>query len=264
MTDINLYEILGLQPNCTTDDIKRRYRELVIKHHPDKGGDKDHFELINETYSILVDEEKRADYDRLYRLKKQESLNEFMRMKLEHEEYLKQIELSNTPEAIKTAKEEFKKLSDQRDFEMNYDRNVERIKLNEKTFADKLNDLSMAREQDDIEIEQPNIFVGRKFDQNEFNRYFEKTSNKEIIKFNKLGAYDGFGNVHFDDEELTDTCMHDTGKSVNSSTLEDDFLIGGIDSSKKDEILTDDVIDDLLTQREKEDEEIRKMFPKKE
>ena len=57
------YETLGLQPNCSQDDIKKAYRSLAMKHHPDRGGDEMKFKEIEEAYRTLSDEQKRAEYD---------------------------------------------------------------------------------------------------------------------------------------------------------------------------------------------------------
>lgn len=57
------YELLGLQPSCTQDDIKKAYRSLAMKHHPDRGGDTAYFQKITEAYNTLSDENKRSEYD---------------------------------------------------------------------------------------------------------------------------------------------------------------------------------------------------------
>ncbi len=62
------YEILGVPRNATIDEIKRAYRRLALKYHPDKNpGDKEaeeRFKEICEAYAVLSDPEKRAQYDR--------------------------------------------------------------------------------------------------------------------------------------------------------------------------------------------------------
>lgn len=59
----NLYDILGVQKSASLDDIKKSYKKLAIKHHPDKGGDEEIFKKISNAYNILSDEQKRAEYD---------------------------------------------------------------------------------------------------------------------------------------------------------------------------------------------------------
>jgi curved DNA-binding protein len=65
------YEVLGVPRTATADDIKRAYRTLARKHHPDlqTSGERDkaaeRFKEINEAYEVLSDAEKRAKYDAL-------------------------------------------------------------------------------------------------------------------------------------------------------------------------------------------------------
>lgn len=62
MTDY--YEILGVARNATQDDIKKAYRKLAHKYHPDKTkGDDKKFKELNEAYEVLRDDKKRAQYD---------------------------------------------------------------------------------------------------------------------------------------------------------------------------------------------------------
>ena len=60
----NYYELLGVTKTSTQDDIKKAFRTLAHKYHPDKkGGDEAKFKEVNEAYSVLSDEKKRAEYD---------------------------------------------------------------------------------------------------------------------------------------------------------------------------------------------------------
>lgn len=59
------YKILGIQKNATEDEIKKAFRKLAHKYHPDKsGGDEKKFKEINEAYQVLSDKNKRESYDR--------------------------------------------------------------------------------------------------------------------------------------------------------------------------------------------------------
>lgn len=63
------YQALGVPRNASKDDIKKAYRNLAHKYHPDKsGGNEDKFKEINEAYHILIDDNKRAEYDRYGRV----------------------------------------------------------------------------------------------------------------------------------------------------------------------------------------------------
>lgn len=63
----DFYEILGVNKNATDEEIKRSYRKLAQKHHPDRNkGDKgaeDKFKEVNSAYEILSDKKKRQTYD---------------------------------------------------------------------------------------------------------------------------------------------------------------------------------------------------------
>ena len=61
MTDY--YAALGVTKTATSDEIKRAFRKLASQHHPDKGGDTQKFQAIQEAYATLGDEQKRAEYD---------------------------------------------------------------------------------------------------------------------------------------------------------------------------------------------------------
>lgn len=62
------YELLGIQKTATADEIKKAFRKLALKYHPDRNpGDKkseDKFKEISEAYAVLSDDEKRKQYDR--------------------------------------------------------------------------------------------------------------------------------------------------------------------------------------------------------
>jgi DnaJ-class molecular chaperone len=60
------YDILGLKKNCSEDDIKKAYRALSFKYHPDRNKDADagdKIRQINDAYETLGDKQKRAHYD---------------------------------------------------------------------------------------------------------------------------------------------------------------------------------------------------------
>ena len=69
MAKRDYYEVLGLAKNAAEDEIKKAYRKLAMKHHPDRNqGDgakksEEHFKEVKEAYEMLSDPKKRAAYD---------------------------------------------------------------------------------------------------------------------------------------------------------------------------------------------------------
>ena len=62
----NLYNILGVSPNATSDDIKKAYRSLAMRHHPDRNSHPNaegRFNAIKVAYELLSDSKKRTEYD---------------------------------------------------------------------------------------------------------------------------------------------------------------------------------------------------------
>jgi curved DNA-binding protein len=60
---MDYYNILGVDRSASQDDIKKAYRKLAAKHHPDRGGDTAKFQEISAAYDTLGDPEKKAQYD---------------------------------------------------------------------------------------------------------------------------------------------------------------------------------------------------------
>ena len=59
------YKILGIEKNASKEDVKKAFRKLAHEHHPDKNkGEDTKFKEINEAYTVLSDDTKRANYDR--------------------------------------------------------------------------------------------------------------------------------------------------------------------------------------------------------
>lgn len=59
----NYYDILGVSEDASSDQIKKAFKEIAKKEHPDRGGDEAKFKEANEAYDTLKDTNKRQEYD---------------------------------------------------------------------------------------------------------------------------------------------------------------------------------------------------------
>lgn len=74
------YKTLGIKPDCDIDDIKKAYRSLSLKYHPDKNSSSDaadKFIEITEAYEVLSDKARREKYDKKYRKEHSKSDRDF-------------------------------------------------------------------------------------------------------------------------------------------------------------------------------------------
>ncbi|MDO4891534.1 MAG: DnaJ domain-containing protein, partial [Coriobacteriaceae bacterium] len=65
MPSKNYYDVLGVKRDAAQDEIKKAFRKLAAKYHPDAGGDEAKFKEVSEAYNTLSDEQKRREYDQM-------------------------------------------------------------------------------------------------------------------------------------------------------------------------------------------------------
>lgn len=201
MSTIDLYEILGVQHNASYNTIKSAYRELVLEHHPDRGGKPEFFEIITEAYNTLKNPETRKEYDNMYKTS-QESTTDFKSLKANATKYYettnKQIG-KNTTYSLEQAKLDYKnkwlEYNKKHGFELT-EQNSGEIDIEEA--RKKVDDLYQLREQENIEYVPEQIFTDPKnIDMSKFNAAFDalyKTNtNGDIIERKKPNPWNATG-----------------------------------------------------------------------
>ena len=95
------YKLLNIDNNSTLDDIKKQYKILALKHHPDRNdGNDTQFKIIKHAYDILSDEGKREEYDSLCYAKKKGNIQSFFADILNEEYEQQKIKIQMNMENI--------------------------------------------------------------------------------------------------------------------------------------------------------------------
>jgi len=202
-TDIDLYDVLSLENDCVKTEIKAAYKDLVKKHHPDKGGDADMFELITHAFNVLFNDDTRSEYDKLNRLEQQTS-NDYEDLAQSSRNFIESQTGHMTDE-----EKEIKKAAAQIEFNKSYEDMDKKNKfvrdgnqmdvITEDDAIRQADDLKLSRENEkcELEIEQEKIFKNEKdFDLEKFNKMFDmahKSDHEMVRHTGNPSAWNGSG-----------------------------------------------------------------------
>jgi len=175
----NLYETLELDSDASTNDIKKKYKKLAIKFHPDKYLNSDeltdeekqtlqeHFNLINIAYDILSNSDNRTLYDSAR--KEYVDSGQFFDLKRQFQDF--SFNYGDKDTALKTFDSENKKLSNEQE------RIAEEIRENTKRNIDKKFDVQKVDNFDELMRGSSNKSKKEYFDK--FNNLFDQYRKKE-------------------------------------------------------------------------------------
>lgn len=243
MTTINWYDVLLVESDCTTVDIKNAYRRLVQIYHPDKpDGDAEMFGLVTHAYNVLINPQSRSSYDKLYNISKQ-SETDHMELRNKSKEYFNSLESVNSKKPKEEADIDFDKIFAEMDVKYGLKRDTNK-NLVHKDAADikkKADDLESIREQDDIE--------------NIPDKLFNDDEQIDLQKFNNM-----FNAMH---KKQTDLIKHD-GNPLAWNTLSEHGSFSSIDNYEALFVEDDDLGNSLFGSVKASDSNVAKKISKKE
>jgi curved DNA-binding protein CbpA len=185
------YKILGVDKDTNITDIKKRYRKLLAKYHPDKYKElpekerktkEKQFQLVQIAGKVLTDESAKKVYDLEQKTIKSK---DFYTQKNSFEEFIKLQEAGVTDETKKRAQLDFESETGKLNKLRGFDPDKMKDKLDKKDLDKHIGDLRAQRDIDMIELSQKNMFEGRQFSPLEFNKLFEKDKKKQEKKQKK-------------------------------------------------------------------------------
>jgi curved DNA-binding protein CbpA len=285
------YKILGIDNNSDNSEIKKKYRTLLAKYHPDKlkslpeesrKKKAEQFKLIKMAGDVLTNPEKRKYYDLEQKVIKSKN---FQSQKSGFDDFIKLQEADITEETKGKAKLDFERENQKINKLRGFDPSDKSVmdKIDKKEFNKNYDDLMARRDIQNIELTQKNLFENRNFSPEEFNKMFERDKKRrdkiikkkqekgEIVKFNEgFTAFNdvnaNFVSVETDYSELfadntdgnnlfsnvTTGLSDDNLSDINYSDDEYDYK-NDYDNHKLNKADTNDVYSRFMEQRKKDD-----------
>lgn len=261
---VDYYEILEVDTEATTEEIKKQYIKLAKKYHPDqKDGSSEKFQLITKAFEVLNNKETRKNYD-LYYLKK--SYDEIK------EDNFKSLKDQFTEFITLTDKKMDKKELDKIYNDIFKDRtNYIEQQMNEEEIYKRLNDIKFEREANDIETNNEtlkNILENNpNLEMNDVMEYLNDTTqknkqiiNKEVASLDLLPNYFNNNCSFLNDNENIDNCYYSRFETETAQTKieQSDFNVEEFSKWKNNKTpntkLEDRDIDLYLARKQQEEE----------
>ncbi|VBB18241.1 J domain-containing protein [Yasminevirus sp. GU-2018] len=199
--EIDYYKVLGVDPSATAIEIKRAYQAKLKKFHPDKieqtKENKAKYKLLREAGDLLTDVHERKAYD--MQRKMESTQKDFHSQKDSFKQFIKLQEQHMTDEDKAVAKLNFERGIADMNRKHGYDKKQAEA-MSQDEYKRRLDDMELFRANEDREIElnQENIFEGRDFNPNEFNKMFEKKKRRDEKRKKKQG-----GLTKYDDQNIS-------------------------------------------------------------
>jgi curved DNA-binding protein CbpA len=279
------YKILGVKSDASRVDIKRAYKKLLAKYHPDRVEktkyNKSKYKLIKEAGRILTDERKRKVYD--FDKKNSQENSDFFGQRDNFKSFIELQESEMNEEDRKISKLKYDQFMNDKINSHGYNAEDEGV-IDPDNYRERFDDMLKSREMNELEFDHKNIFEGRQFNQKEFNKMFEKKtkrnkkskkSNDKLSKVDDIVGWncdDNYANIDNDnlynqDDDFTGTTDYaniDNGlfdfekyqndDSDNDSDSDDNSeLDSDIDDNKIPQDDFDKMMNDALNSRKKED-----------
>jgi curved DNA-binding protein CbpA len=185
------YKILGVDKDTSINDIKKKYRKLLAKYHPDKHKNlpekerktkEKQYQLVQMAGKVLTDEGAKKVFDLEQKTIKSK---DFYSQKNSFEDFIKLQEAGMTEENKKRAQLDFDSEANKLNKLRGFDPDKMKDKLDKNELDKHIGDIRAQRDIDMIELAQRNLFEGRQFNSMEFNKLFEKDKKKQDKKLKK-------------------------------------------------------------------------------
>tara|TARA_Y100000780_G_scaffold232524_1_gene265146 strand:- start:291 stop:1286 length:996 start_codon:yes stop_codon:yes gene_type:complete len=219
MSTVNWYDVLNVEQDCTQEEIKKSYRKLVLKYHPDQpDGDADLFELINDAYQIIGNSKNRKDYDEAYNITTASQMDH-QSLKSNFENYKTGMKTDVLAEDKDTAKINFQKDFEEFDAKHGYNRNIEKEVMDKDEVKNMVMDLEQTRKDDDIETLPQELFSQGAFDPAKFNEAWDKMNKGPLEMIHHEGNPDAFigGDASYTSLESGYDKLYDDGEIESDS-----------------------------------------------